>query len=260
MTVPDMNENNSTTRFSDRVQYYIKYRPKYPKEILDFFKKELKLSIRHNIADIGSGTGFLSRLFLQNGNVVYGVEPNKEMREAAEKLLRQYPNFKSINGSAEFTDLESGSVDFITAAQAFHWFDIKLTRSEFKRILKSKGWVVLIWNERTETSPFLEAYEKLLCTFAIDYTKVDHRNVDNRMLTRFFGSDNHQLKLFKNEQQFDFEGLKGRLLSSSYAPTEEHPSHKPMIAKLQEIFTSFQQNGRVKFEYNTKVHYGKFEK
>jgi SAM-dependent methyltransferase len=255
-----MNENNSTTRFSDRVQFYIKYRPKYPKEILNFFKREFKLSIRHKIADIGSGTGFLSRLFLQNGNVVYGVEPNREMREAAEKLLRQYPNFKSIDGSAEFTDLESGSVDFITAAQAFHWFDIKLSRSEFKRILKSKGWVVLLWNERTETSPFLNAYEKLLRTFAIDYDKVDHRKVDNKMLSKFFGSDNYQLKLFKNEQQFDFEGLRGRLLSSSYAPMEGHPNHKPMMDELRQIFTSYQQKGRVKFEYETKLYYGQLEK
>ena len=255
-----MNENNSTTRFSDRVQYYIKYRPKYPKEILDFFKKELKLSIRHAIADIGSGTGFLSRLFLQNGNVVYGVEPNVEMRQAAEKLLRQYPNFKSIDGSAEFTDLESGSIDFITAAQAFHWFDIKLSRSEFMRILKPEGWVVLIWNERTETSPFLKAYEKLLQTYAIDYTKVDHRKVDDKMLSKLFGSENYELKLFQNEQQFDFVGLKGRLLSSSYAPMEGHPNYNPMISELQLIFTSYQQNGKVVFEYDTKMYYGQLEK
>jgi SAM-dependent methyltransferase len=246
-----------TKCFSDRVQYYIKYRPKYPKEILEFFKRELKLSIRHTIADIGSGTGFLSRLFLQNGNVVYGVEPNKEMREAAEKLLRQYPNFKSIDGSAEFTDLKSRSIDFITAAQAFHWFDIKLSQSEFKRILKPGGWVVIIWNERTETTPFLKAYETLLQTFAIDYQKVDHRNVDEKVLSKFFGPNPYQSKKLKNEQHFDFEGLKGRLLSSSYAPMKEHPNYEPMIAELQQIFTSYHENGKVKFEYDTKIFYGK---
>jgi len=254
-----MNKINPTIRFSDRVQYYIKYRPKYPKEILDFFKEELKLSIRHTIADIGSGTGFLSRLFLQNGNVVYGVEPNKEMRQAAEKLLDQYPNFKSINGSAEFTDLESRSIDFITAAQAFHWFDIDVSRNEFKRILKPKGWIILIWNERSETSLFLKAYEQLLKTFSADYQKVDHRNVNDKVLTQFFGSKNYKLKLFKNEQQFNFEGLKGRLLSSSYAPMEGHPNYQPMIAELQRIFTSYQQKGKVIFEYRTKVYFGKLE-
>lgn len=249
-----------TTRFSDRVQYYIKYRPKYPKEILDFLKNELKLSIRHTIADIGSGTGFLSKMFLQNGNVVYGVEPNKEMREAAENLLRQYPNFKTIDGSAEFTDLDSRSVDFITAAQAFHWFNIDVARSEFRRILKPKGWVVLIWNERTESTPFLKNYENLLRTFAIDYEKVDHRKVDNKVLARFFGSNIYQSKQFKNEQQFDFGGLKGRLLSSSYAPMEVHPNYPPMIEELQKIFNAHQQNGKVVFEYDTKVYFGKLEK
>ncbi len=246
-----------TTRFCNRVQYYIKYRPKYPKEILDYIKKELHLSIRHTVADIGSGTGFLSRLFLQNGNVVYGVEPNKEMRQAAEKLLKQYPSFKSIDGSAEFTNLQSRTIDFITAGQAFHWFDIEISRNEFRRILKPNGWVILIWNERTEKTPFLKAYEKLLQTFAIDYQKVDHRNVDDKVLTQFFGSKNYELQKFKNKQKFNYEGLKGRLLSSSYAPMEGHPNYEPMMGELRNIYKAFQQNGKVTFEYDTKLYYGK---
>jgi SAM-dependent methyltransferase len=252
-----MNKTNPTTRFSDRVEYYIKYRPKYPKEILDFLKKELNLSIRHIIADIGSGTGFLSKMFLQNGNEVYGVEPNKEMRQAAEKLLSHYPNFKSIDGSAEFTSLDSGIIDFITAAQAFHWFDIDVSRSEFKRILKPKGWIVIIWNERVETTQFLKAYEVLLKTFSVDYQKVDHRNVDDKVLTHFFGSKNYKFKTFKNEQQFNFEGLKGRLLSSSYAPLEGHPNYEPMINELEKIFRIFKEEGKVIFKYDTKMYYGK---
>lgn len=253
-----MNKINPTTRFADRVEYYIKYRPKYPKEILRFLKTELNLSIRHTIADIGSGTGFLSKLFLENGNEVYGVEPNKEMRQAAEKLLSHYPNFKSIDGSAEFTDLDSGIIDFITAAQAFHWFDIDVSHSEFKRILKPNGWIILIWNERlTETSPFLKAYENLLLTFSVDYQKVDHRNVDDKALTQFFGSKNYKFKQFGNEQQFNFEGLKGRLLSSSYAPMEGHLNYEPMMNELKKIFWDYQQGGKVIFEYDTKLYYGK---
>jgi SAM-dependent methyltransferase len=252
-----MNKIDPTSRFSDRVQYYIKYRPKYPREILDFLKRELKLTIRHTIADIGSGTGFLSKLFLQNGNKVYGVEPNTEMRQAAEKLLSHYPNFVSIDGSAEFTDLESGSIDFITAAQAFHWFDLKVSQNEFKRILKPNGWIILIWNERTETSPFLKAYEQLLKTFSVDYQKVDHRKVTDNVLAQFFDSKNYEFKLFKNEQQFNFEGLKGRLLSSSYAPMGGHPNHEPMMSELEKIFQEFQRQGKVIFEYDTKLYYGK---
>lgn len=252
------NSNNSTTRFSDRVQNYVKYRPKYPEEILDFLKQELNLSKKHTVADIGSGTGFLSELFLRNGNIVYGVEPNKEMRLAGEDILSEYPNFKSIDGTAESTGLEPDSIDFVAAGQAFHWFDVEKTRNEFKRILNPDGWVILIWNERTESTPFLKAYEKLLLTFAIDYQKVDHRNVDDNALTRFFVSDNYGLKLFRNEQQFDFEGLKGRLLSSSYAPMKGHPNYQPMMIELNSIFDAFQQNGKVVFEYETKIYYGKF--
>ena len=253
----DQLSSNPTTRFSNRVQNYVKYRPKYPTKILDFLKTELELSSEYTIADIGSGTGFLSELFLQSRNIVYGVEPNKEMRQAGEKLLNQYQNFQSIDGTAELTGLESYSIDFIVAAQAFHWFDVRKARDEFKRILKPNGWVILIWNERTENPPFLKAYEKLLQSFAIDYKKVDHRNVNDKVFTRFFSSDNYQLKIFKNEQHFDFEGLKGRLLSSSYAPIEGHANYHPMMVELKNIFGAFQQEGKVTFEYDTKMYYGK---
>lgn len=247
---------NPTTRFSNRVQYYLQYRPRYPKELLAFFKQELGLAPQHLIADIGSGTGFLSELFLKNGNVVYGVEPNKEMREAAESLLRRYSNFRSIDGTAEATTLPANSIDFIAAAQAFHWFDPTKAKSEFRRILKPDGWVILIWNERTESTPFLKAYEKLLQTFAIDYQQVDHRNVDEKVLSQFFRPNDYQLKRFKNEQQFDWEGLRGRLLSSSYAPMEGHPNYEPMLAELRDIFDTSQKDGKVAFEYETKLYYG----
>lgn len=248
---------DSTTRFSNRVENYIKYRPKYPSEILDFLRNELNLEQQHIIADIGSGTGFLSELFLQNGNSVYGIEPNTEMRRAGEKLLGRYSNFKSIDGTAESTGLESDSIEFVVAGQAFHWFDVERTKVEFKRILTPDGWVILIWNERTETTPFLRAYEKLLQTYAIDYQKVDHRNVDEKVLTQFFGSDSYQLRQFKNQQQFDFEGLTGRLLSSSYTPAEGHPNYQPMMMKLKKIFDTFQEEVKVTFEYDTKMYYGR---
>jgi SAM-dependent methyltransferase len=252
-----MNKIDPTSRFSNRVKFYIKYRPKYPEEILTFLKQKLKLTIHHSIADIGSGTGFLSKLFLQNGNKVYGVEPNTEMRLAAEKLLGHYPNFVSIDGSAEFTDLESRSIDFITAAQAFHWFDLNVSRNEFKRILRPMGWIILIWNERTETSPFLKAYEQLLKTFSVDYQKVDHRKVNDKVLAQFFGPKNYKFKSFKNQQRFNFEGLKGRLLSSSYAPMEDNPNYEPMMNELEKIFQNYQKNRKVIFEYDTKLYYGK---
>jgi ubiquinone/menaquinone biosynthesis C-methylase UbiE len=253
-------KQNSTTRFSDRVEFYIKYRPHYPAEILGVFGNELGLTSSSFIADVGSGTGFLSEMFLDNGNRVYGVEPNKEMREAAEKLLKNYWKFRSVNGSAEETTLPRRSIDFITVGQAFHWFDIEKARVEFTRILKPDGWLVLIWNERlADATPFLQAYERILLKYSINYQQVNHRNVNNQILDSFFGKGKYGIKIFKNSQEFDFKGLKGRLLSSSYIPMEEHSQYESMITELKVIFKSHKKAGRICFEYDTKVYFGKLK-
>ncbi|PYS30033.1 MAG: SAM-dependent methyltransferase, partial [Acidobacteria bacterium] len=131
--------------------------------VTDLLTEECGLTQQSIIADIGSGTGILSELFLKNENQVLGVEPNAPMREAGERLLERYSKFKSIEGAAEATTLLDDSVDFVSAGQAFHWFDQKLARDEFSRILKPSGCVVLIWNERRiDSTPFLRAYEQIL--------------------------------------------------------------------------------------------------
>ena len=137
-----------TQRFSTRVENYIRYRPRYPKEILEFLKTDCGLTRASVIADVGSGTGFLAELFLMNGNKVFGVEPNDAMHEAGKRLMQQFRDFESIAGTAESTSLPNASVDFITAGQAFHWFCREGCRTEFERILRRDGWVVLVWNDR----------------------------------------------------------------------------------------------------------------
>jgi SAM-dependent methyltransferase len=247
-----------TKRFANRVKNYIKYRPGYPERILHSLKKDCGLSSASIIADIGSGTGILSELFLRNGNLVFAVEPNKEMRQAAADLLVKYDNFKSIDGTAEATTLKNNAVDFVTAGQAFHWFDLENARQEFLRILKPNGWVVLIWNDRkTEATPFLRAYEQLLNTYGIDYKKVDHKNLDEEVFTWFFRPHGFKVKTFENTQVFAFDGLKGRLLSSSYVPTEGHQKYESMLKKLRIIFHNFQIDGKVAFEYDTRVYFGR---
>lgn len=244
-------------RFSDRVENYVRYRPGYPQEILTMLQREIGLTSHAIIADIGSGTGISAELFLRFGCEVHAVEPNREMREAAERLLSRHPGFHSVNGGAQATTLPDQSVDLIVAAQAFHWFNTPETRAEFNRILKPGGHVVLIWNERKlDATPFLRAYEQLLLTCATDYTQVRHENIDEGALRSFFiGS--HDTHTFPNEQRFDFEGLKGRLLSSSYAPSEGQPRHDEMIAELRRIFDAHQVSGQVCFEYDTRVHVGR---
>ena len=137
-----MPASNATSRFSDRVENYVLYRPGYPPEALQALRDECGLTPNHVIADIASGTGIWTRMLLQNGNKVFGVEPNPEMRKAGERLLAAFPNFTSVAGTAEATTLADQSVDFVTAAQAAHWFDRKRSRREFVRILKPGGWLV----------------------------------------------------------------------------------------------------------------------
>jgi len=154
-----MSAKDSLTRFSDRVEDYVKYRPGYPPQVIEVLRARCGLTPSSVVADVGSGPGNLARLFLDNGNEVFAVEPNAEMREAGKQSLGNRGGYRSVDGRAEGTRLENASVDFVTAGQAFHWFDWPHAKTEFRRILRPEGWVVLLWNERlTDSSPFLRDY------------------------------------------------------------------------------------------------------
>ncbi|HEU4716197.1 MAG TPA: class I SAM-dependent methyltransferase [Bacteroidia bacterium] len=248
----------TTERFSDRVANYVKYRPGYPAEVLNHLREAGVLRTDSVIADIGSGTGISARLFLENDFEVFGVEPNREMREAGESFLAAYKRFHSVDGTAEQTTLADRSVDVVVAGQAFHWFDAEKAKTEFRRILRPGGYVVLAWNDRrTDSTDFLKAYEDLLKMFGTDYAKVNHRNIDEKKFDEFWGTGKwHSFSVY-NFQDFDFAGLKGRLLSSSYVPAENHADSKLMLDVLKKIFLRYQENGKVRFEYDTRVYYGK---
>lgn len=249
--------HNPTTRFTNRVDNYVKYRPGYPPETLHVLAQECGLVAADPVADVGSGTGIFSRVLLDNGNRVFGVEPNAAMRGAAEQQLASYERFVSVDGTAEGTTLPGGSVPLITVAQALHWFDPARTRREFARLLQPGGSVAVFWNERhLDATPFLRDYEALLQTFGTDYAEVRHSNLDVARVRAFFGSDAVKLTVLQNRQVFDFDALKGRLLSSSYAPDENHPDHAPMLARLADIFDQHQMNGSIAFDYDLNVYTG----
>ncbi|MHA1986813.1 MAG: class I SAM-dependent methyltransferase [Promethearchaeota archaeon] len=241
-------------RFSSRVENYSKYRPNYPPKIIDFLTEKKILSKQSIIADVGSGTGILSEIFLKNGNKVFGVEPNSEMRRAAERFLRDYPNFVSISSSAENTSLLSHSIDLITVGQAFHWFDVDRTKREFKDILKPKGYAVIIWNNRRKTGrEFSTQYEKFILKYGTDYKEV---RKNEKKIDQFY---KYQREVFYNYQDLDFKGLKGRLLSVSYIPMVGEPNYENMLRELKEVFNAYENEGKVKLEYDTEVYYGKLE-
>ena len=249
--------SDAKNRFSNRVADYLRYRPHYPEGVLDFLRSRSHLSAEHVIADIGSGTGFLSELFLKNGNPVFGVEPNQEMREAGEEYLAAYPRFTSINGSAEATTLPDSCADLVTVGQAFHWFRPEPTRGEFARILRPDGWVAIVWNDRTlSRTGFAVSYEELLVRFGTDYSRVRDSYPQNKDIREFFGHEQFLTCELPNFQRFDLESLRGRLRSSSYVPTEGDPSFAPMMAALDALFAVHQQDGRVLMEFSTWVHLG----
>jgi SAM-dependent methyltransferase len=247
-------------RFSSRVADYVRYRPGYPPALIDVLRKHCSFMPEHIIADIGSGTGLSSKVFLENGNRVIGLEPNSEMRAAGDEFLADYRNFSSVNGSSEATTLLDASVDFITAAQAFHWFEPNATRKEFARILKPGGWVVVMWNDRriSETA-FGRGYEDLLERYGTDYTKVKDAYPETHDMENFFGKRNFHRHELPNFQEFDFDGLAGRVRSSSYAPKEGHANYEPMMAALRKLFDASQKFGRVCMEYTTQIYLGQLD-
>ena len=249
---------DTVERFSNRVENYIKYRPDYPREIIAYLRTNCGLTRESLVADVGCGTGISCRMFLENGNRVIGVEPNEVMRAAAVKLLAEFPWFMAVDGTSTATTLDDNSVDMVVAAQAFHWFDAEKTRPEFLRILKPGGYIVLIWNERQlDTTPFLIEYEAFLLKYANDYGNVRHENIADDELRGFFQQD-YGSAVFQNEQVFDFDGIKGRMLSSSYMPSETADVFPAMIAELAALFAKHAENGKIKVSYDTRVYFSQF--
>jgi SAM-dependent methyltransferase len=241
------------------VEDYARYRPGYPRELIETLRTDCGLHEGAAIADMGCGTGNLAVIFLENGNTVFGVEPNAAMRAACRKAMQRFHRFHQIGGRAEATGLRTASVDLVVAGQAFHWFEPAAARAEFRRILKAGGWVALAWNERgSGPSEFHDAYEAVLVRNGVDYAKIRAMRNDEGAIREFFQSGTVRRATYTHAQRFDFDGLKGRLMSSSYAPLSGHPSHEPMMRELREAFDRYQKDGYVQFPYETTMWYGQF--
>ncbi len=245
----------STKRFSNRVDDYVKYRPSYPAGVFSTLQAHCGPGVGSWVADIGSGTGIFTALLVECGYQVYAVEPNNEMRGAAEAKLTSSTRFHSIAGTAENTELNSESINLITVAQAFHWFRQKQTKREFQRILKRDGWTALLWNQRKTDQPFQKAYADLLNRHAPEYRLSKHTNIDEGLIRDFLGG-NMECFIFENQQQFDLEGLKGRMRSSSYTPTPDRAEFKPLMSELEDVFDAHAEAGKVVFDYETRLYLG----
>lgn len=252
-----MTDLRSTERFSDRVADYVRYRPDYPVALVDWLHREHGVNASWDVADVGAGTGISAKLFLDAGHRVTAVEPNAPMRAAAEQWLGDHPHFRAVDGRADATGLSDASVALIVVAQAFHWFDETATRREFARILRPGGLAAILWNTRhLGGTPFLEGYEALLQCYGTDYTSVAERYADEPRMRAWFGAGFRGTARFDHGQQLDFDALKGRLMSSSYAPPPGHPQHMPMLDALRTLFDATAVDGRIDFTYDTRVYVG----
>lgn len=248
---------DATERFSDRVADYVRYRPDYPPALLDWLRDDLGVTPAWRVADVGAGTGISSQMFLEAGHDVIAVEPNAAMREAAVAWLGENPRFRAVDGRADATSLSDGSVDLVTVAQAFHWFDPETARKEFRRILRPRGLAAIWWNSRRLSgTPFLEGYEALLQRYGTDYASVAERYADDDSMRAWFGDALRGTARFAHRQRLDFEGLRGRLLSSSYAPKAGQPNHEPMLRALRELFDATAVDGTVSMDYDTRLFVG----
>jgi ubiquinone/menaquinone biosynthesis C-methylase UbiE len=255
----EKNMENNINKFADKAEYYDKYRINYSNKILDYFN-EYNFCENSIIADIGSGTGKLAKIFLDKGNIVYAVEPNDNMRNIALSTLNEYKNFVSINGSAEITTLQNNIIDFVVVGQAFHWFDDKKALEEFKRILKNNGVLALIWYNRKTNSTFMQEYEDFLGKNFPKYNEKNHRDISGSIsdekIKGYFSKDYKKITL-ENNRELNFNELFGGFSSASYSPKEGTKEYYKSKNILEILFNEHNINNKVIFEYETIVYIGR---
>ena len=245
-----------TKRFSARVESYSKYRPTYPDDIIDCLSIECNLTTHSLITDVGSGTGLLSQLFLDNGNTVIGIEPNNEMRISGDALLSRYTGFTSLPGTAENTGAPDNSTDFVIAGHAAHWFNAQPAKTEFHRILKPQGTIALIWNTRNpDGSDFMAVFEDFMHHFARDEMGQPGFEGGQKRDPGLILGDKIELRTFHNEQSLDNEGLLGRVQSSSMMPLKTDHNYDEMKTALHQIFLKHQINDTIKLHYKTELFF-----
>ena len=246
---------SSRNLFDGTSDFYSKYRPDYPALIIQKLEGRTGFNHEWKVADIGSGTGKLSRLFLKSGNEVIGVEPNSEMRSKSHKELAGFPKFSTVNGSAESTGIESSSIDLVVCGQSFHWFNVQDARREFRRILRGEKHVSLIWNDRVmKNGSFTLGYEQIVKKYSEKYHSRGSSVLSKTTLAEFF--QNFSVDQIPNNQPLTLEGVLGRYLSASYAVRPGGENYYSIVSEFEDLFARHQKGGKVQMEYVTQMYTG----
>lgn len=242
--------------FSGKESDYDQYRPRYPAQFISFLYETVGFRTDSVIADIGSGTGIFSKQIADRGSMVFCVEPNRDMRTVAQKKLSSYRNVYFTDGDCENTKLLGHSIDFITAAQSFHWFHVEKFRWESLRILKPKGKAVLVWNRRDDACAVNQKTAEVFRKYCPDFhgfgggLKKDETGIE-----QYFGGKFHSRE-FRNDLFYDRDAFIGRNLSGSYAIGQNDGAYKYFLAELNAIFEKFSSEGRLSVPHTTAVYWG----
>ena len=238
--------------FSSKVADYVASRPDYPSALFDTLAVICGLGAGATVADVGAGTGLLTRGLLQRGYRVIAVEPNREMRAAADHLLNGIEGYRSLDGSAEAMPLESDSIDLVTVALAFHWFDVERARAEFLRILTPQGQVAIIWNDRVFEDPLHVAFDELADKFggAKRAAIVAHEK-DRADVSRFLGNTQLQEFCWPHAHRLGENEFLALVFSRSYIPERGTQKGQDVADRAREIFDRFATNGAVEIRYQT---------
>lgn len=248
-----MNEN----KFSGKSDVYGKGRPSYPDELFKYLNREGYINTNTVAADIGSGTGIFSRQLSEYASKVYAVEPNDDMRAAAEKSMTDYGNIISVCGNSDNTGLGNHSVDIVTAAQAFHWFNRQSFKNECMRILKKDGIVILVWNDRDTSSEVISRNFEVNRRYCANFKGSSNgMDFENETFSDFFDGEVKKME-FENNLIYDYETFILRNASSSYAPKKGKENYISYVDELKNIFDACSSNGRLVYPYITRCYIGK---
>ncbi len=242
---------------SERIENYLRYQPGYPKKLLNFLYEEVGFLRESVIADIGSGTGILTRLLLERGSRVVAIESDHQMRDIAERLLNdEFQRFVSLNATAENTTLSDESVNYIVCAHSLNSLNIDKCRDEFFRIIKPSGAVVFLYNRLDQEEGFLKEHQSLLNQYRVYPEKNFSRELSENEIFRFYASATYNHFSFPNRQSLDFEGARAILLSDSSLPEQGEDGYNDMLEELYNIFERYNQNRKVFINYTTEAYIG----